>query len=313
MKLDEMLGKSVVVSSGVDWLTTTHEAGAPRAGALRDYCELLLLQERQKGEEVKAMAPQGYYGVGTKHVFFGERKDGYMARFSSAMANRATKELIDRDLAGRITRIDFQATVRTPAPAPRLAAHLRAHIRRLEAQRKTRRGLSANLFENDCSGYSVAFGSRRSACLYRGYDKTAEQRRQIAADLFRHEVELKRDMAGEAWGMLKQAASTEAFALSAVAARMFQMGFSAPWSGEIETVEIKTEWNPSSTEKRKLWLSNHVGNTLATLAKDGELAWLAAWFEEFTGFEAPTNAPAPKRRRKWQDMGAGPQAGPDEK
>lgn len=176
----------VLVSSGIDYITTTTKPGRTlelaRKSAFR-WAEL----ELQSGMFGRPWQASGYEGFKVGQLCYGERGDGCMVRLSSELAAAHWLEALT--VSDNVTRIDLQGTFRLESdPAFAIVRHYK------ELKRHTKRrakGPAVSMLVGHDGSRTVYSGRRASDAFGRIYDKARESKQDQWAKCIRYELELK--------------------------------------------------------------------------------------------------------------------------
>lgn len=263
------IAPDTIVSAGIDWLTVTMRPDFPQLRELEGLVMAEHAQAKERGETVKMTSPQGYVGAASDHIFFGAREDGYMMRLSSDAADKLHKELLCCEPEYKVTRIDLQVSAKRRPEDVNFAPRMRAAVRAFEAEAGRKRQIKLSTVEDAAGGNSLTLFSRSSECFFRVYDKSAEQRHKIEANIVRFEGEFKGDTARAVWGMVKKTKDTKKLAKSLLATRLQKVGISEPWMHKQRVIEIPTVYVATDDERRLEYLSNHVKGIIDRLRDAG--------------------------------------------
>ena len=186
--MDTALGKQEEV--GVDWLTITCTAPTMAKEWASAY-DAVRAQHDGIGFFEDNISLLGYHGSKIGNLFVGQRRDGFMARLTSAWADNYGW-MFSPHIA-HTTRIDCQVTFNFANPRPHMAADIYAHL--LKYKPANGRKAQASLVVNSKGGSTVYVGARSSQWYGRIYDKGVESGTQAPGTLWRYEVEAKAEAA----------------------------------------------------------------------------------------------------------------------
>lgn len=239
--------------AGVDYLTCSARDVAPSRQfyALADQW----WSEHPEEGEVDATAFfRGYRGRQTSSLFVGTRSDGTLLRASGRAAGDLG--IYPTRIAANVSRLDIQATVRTPARTRDLAgdAYRNARTRLLRGGRAH----SLTHIETNQGGSTLYLGKRSSDKYARLYDKGVESKSAPPRTLWRYEVELKRDVAYQTAQTLSKATSLSLEASAMVHNHFVARGI-VPHYRPASTTEIPSvALHRSNLERRLRWLAMSV-------------------------------------------------------
>jgi len=186
-----------MVEAGVDWLTmtTTEEA---RYEEWKQAFSFVAAEEQMRGHKWDEANWFGYHGEACGHAFIGRRRDGAMAKLTSAAAEQYG-HLFSPD-AVHVTRIDLQITAQFGVADPTLLQNL--YKRCLMPRPTNGRPVKYSLLQNSEGGSTLYVGSRQSMRYGRVYDKGVEDKQAAPGTLWRYELEVKDQLADQAVAML---------------------------------------------------------------------------------------------------------------
>lgn len=259
--------QAAIVSAGVDYLTLTATAAHNQA-ALWEHGESFMAHMVEgQGAEVKPAEVMGYRGFQVEAVMLGKRDDSVMLRASSDTADDLWRFVLQRERCWNVRRIDAQVT-------GQFADDREGYGRTVEAQalahRERQKSGSHGRIEThrgNGRGDSCTIGARSSGRYLRCYDKTREQRNEVAPGLWRWEVEYKAELAVKTAELVSCAASSRGAIIALVESEFKRKGVNVPWrSGEalrVPTVGL----GKTDDEKRLRWLIMQVKPVVGRLVK----------------------------------------------
>lgn len=252
-----------VIDSGVDWITFTMAPGGVSKALQRTTDTLFHLQHRA-GWDVKRWAWNGYFGIASEHLAFGERWDSVIVRASGVLASLAWLRLYWRE--SRCTRCDVQTTVRMSSPDVTLLTRLRKHALGYRSGRG--RPATPGFRGRGDLEETITFGNRQSQWFLRAYDKGRERKQGIAGTTIRYEAEAHDVAARSLVRQLYLDPIPTARASSIVTDRFLRRGIQVPsiskGTGWIQPLEMG-----STTESRLRYLRTVVKPMLRRLIDDG--------------------------------------------
>jgi hypothetical protein len=247
-----------VNNATIDFMTFTTKANNDQNQALLDWWQIMQQEANAAGEEIKAMAPQGYHGWKTKHLFYGVQQKGWWWIASSEIADKVARELIVMRPIMNVTRLDLQVTILTEEPWKDFASFMRDLVRANEAMDNQRKRITIDLFESDGKGDTCYVGSKGSARRLTIYDKTAEQKFKIPGNQYRFEIRLKHQQASEVWPMICEAADLRYLCMSIVSGALLNAGLPVPWEENTEPVGLPSTYRTTNQERVTNWILNQV-------------------------------------------------------
>lgn len=271
MAFEEKLSLPDVWDAGVDWLTMTWKNGDADYSRCKNELENFGQKLNAANFESKFTSWQGYSGWQFGKIFLGERPDGLILRASGSDAKTAAAEIRARNISGKATRCDLQATARDRAAKNDYGCRVRKEVESLAGKsgRAARRRFACYKDFGHDSGFTL--GSRSSQRFARFYNKTLEQRGRVEKGLWRYELEYKGKQAQYVWNMTKMSANPYWLALSVVKAEFSEYGANMDFIQTGEKYERVSSYTPSSVEKSINWLANDVKNTVVKLRELGYL------------------------------------------
>lgn len=260
------------VSVGVDWLTVTASEGKQR-DMLLEYGIELMMADAAQGNRVTPYKMARYYGGHTKHVGVGEWQGRVLVAVGGAQANDEAPELLA--LAQNCSRIDLQVSVRQEPYDPMLAFHTWLD----SYQERTIEGKPSqyDLYARQHGGTTLYIGDGSSRYLARLYERFYKTGAEADRDVWRYEVEAKRERAAQAVGLLRSAADPVAFTRSYVYQHFSTRGVVPIFQGAAPFVCPPLE-APEPDKARSLrWLAKSVRPALKRLdAWGAHDEWLRA-------------------------------------
>lgn len=265
-----------VWDAGVDWLTMTWKNGDADFTRCKNELENFGQTLNAANFESKFTSWQGYSGWQFGKIFLGERPDGLILRASGNDAKTATAEIRKRNISGKPTRCDVQATAHDREAQNDYGGCVRKEIESFagtNARAARRRFASYKDFGHD-SGFTI--GARSGERFARFYNKTFEQRNRVEKGLWRYEMEYKGRQAQHVWNMIKISSNPYWLALSVVKSEFAEYGANMEFIQTGEKYERASSYTPTSVEKSINWLANDVRNTVTKLR---DLGYEAAMLE----------------------------------
>jgi hypothetical protein len=268
------------IESRLDWLTGTVNLEGRRAEA-RDVVVDLLDQASARGDEPKPHHWQGYSGLGTKHVFFGNRPDGSLCRLSGPAADQGLSPLAP--LLTHVSRVDLCLTLRTEEDRESIIRQAAALAQGPSGVRGVKPDVET--IDHSRKGVTTYIGARSSERYGRVYDKQRQSGDPRYAACLRYELEAKGGYGPALVGVV--AADTDRRGtVDSILRREFGR-WGVPVRGEPIRDDVRVEYHhdPSDTERRLQWLALEVRRTVEKLGKAGRLVDVY----EALGLEAPVS------------------------
>jgi hypothetical protein len=247
-----------VNNATVDFITFTTKPNNPSNEALVNWFKMMQEEELMNGSDCKELAPQGYQGFKTDHIFYGEGKQGFWFIVSSDPADHVARELLAMNVEIKITRLDVQTTILTDEPWKDFASFMRDIVRANEAMDEKRDRMTINLIESDGKGDTCYVGAKDSARRLTIYDKTLQQKRRIEGNQYRFEIRLRGKQASEVWKMMLQATELSYLCMSLVAGALLNAGLPVPWEDATEPVGLPSTYHMTTEQRRYEWIINQV-------------------------------------------------------
>ena len=216
-------GARGVRDCGIDWLTTVLTDGdaidcaRPRMRALQQEAE-------RNGEYRKAWGTGGHRGTACGGIAWAEAKGSAIAQVSSQAAVGHADVLFS--LGGRLSRLDLQLTVWVDPTGPNPA--LEAYGANPKNGRSGRRVSHRTLIQGSDGGVTCYMGSPQSEHRMRLYDKGVEEQSAPAGELFRWELQSRRDWARTLGKTVEQPLSRQSAVACAVCAYSGKVGAPMP-------------------------------------------------------------------------------------
>lgn len=258
-----------IYDAGGDWVTLTLSSKSKEFNKAVSLCEQMLKDMKELGEEITPSGLQGYAGYKAGQLFCGSRHDGMLIQATSGICKYVEEKVRASGIAFKCTRYDLQITVETKEDNQHYGQKMCAAIvvGTGAGEGETRRRVAAYQSSGDYSG--VTIGARISGCFLRFYDKTLEQKGMIEPDLWRLEVEYKREKAQMVWQMSMAATRSYFLGCSLVPIEFKRVGFDVSWAGSCDGVERPTTYHKTSKDKKLGWLENHVRGSVKWLIDNG--------------------------------------------
>lgn len=259
--------QAAIVDSGVDYLTLTATATHNQAALWEHGANFLDARAELERQEVKPTEVMGYRGFQVEGVMLGRRDDSVMLRASSGTANDLWRYMLLHERCWNVRRIDTQVTGQFDSDHEGYGRVVEAEA--LAYREKQRTGTHGRIetHRGNGRGDTCTIGARSSNRYLRCYDKTREQRNEVATGLWRWEVEYKAELAAKTAELVSCAANSRGAIISLVESEFKRKGVTVPWrTGEV--VHVPTVGLGKTDDERRLrWLIMQVKPVVGKLVK----------------------------------------------
>lgn len=260
-----------VHDSGLDWLTMTWNRDSKNFDEQDQRLQNYAMHLHGTGLETKVSAFQGYVGQRFGKILIAYRPDGAILQATGDFAKLAERDLKERRIDGKATRIDYQTTIKAPEREDDFCRRMRSEVERFAATNKRAARRAFACYKNlgrDC-GFVV--GARSSSGYFRFYDKSVEQRGRIEPRLYRTECEFKGAQAVAHWKKSKAVKSSKELAISICKDHFEGFGMDLGYLKSCARYERPSVYEPTSTKKKLAWFQTHVSKSVAACIEDGKL------------------------------------------
>ncbi len=175
-----------VVQVGVDYLTAV-ALDEHAQHLLADLADLVIDDQHDVGNELRAWAWRGYVGSVCGDAAYGRREDSVIVRVAGEAAEMWAQGMIAA--GARPSRIDLAVTIQADRDVPDAARRAYDELRAAYSDTRCRRSLS--LIQSAESGDTLYIGRRTSPVFLRVYDKWRETGYTWPPNTWRYEAELK--------------------------------------------------------------------------------------------------------------------------
>jgi len=185
-----MTNERTIISSGVDWITSTEVQGA----GVDDLMAIAFdIKQANFPNDIieKPWSAMGYSGKTYGPMSIGTRGDSEAIMIISGDLARIVYPGIPLNWE-RVTRIDLQTTVALEKPDDRKA--IRHYETQRDLQRERKDGKMWSLISS-ATGDTLYYGKRSHSRYYRFYDKSVDYGMTELGHAWRYEVEYKKDIA----------------------------------------------------------------------------------------------------------------------
>lgn len=179
-------------SIGCDWITVTAKEG-PKVALLREYGIELMMADAAKGNKVGPYRMARFYGGHTKHIGVAEWHGRVLVAIGGAQADQEAPELLA--LADNCSRIDLQVSVRQE-PYDKLLAY-NAWLGNTQTRLIEGKPAQYDLYARSKAGTTLYIGDGNSRYLARLYERWEKTREEAERNVWRYEVECKRERAAQ--------------------------------------------------------------------------------------------------------------------
>jgi len=175
-----------IFEAGIDYITAT-ATGGEKARLMYELSHHLKNESVTLGNQKKPWSMQGFHGSKAGACQSGIRGEETIIRLSSHLAHRYWLQAFQT--ADNVSRLDIQATVRTPLDVNRLVGEHFKQARRFFGSYKKKPAVTIHATNDGPS--TVYFNQRISDRFGRIYNKFAESGSDHYRNCVRYEVELK--------------------------------------------------------------------------------------------------------------------------
>lgn len=253
------------VSVGIDWLTVTAREGEQREKLLERGVDLLM-EDASEGNRVRPFRMGRFYGGKARHVGVGEWDGRVLVVVGGGKADAVAAELLA--LAQNVSRLDLQVSVRQEPYDADLAKRTweEARAERLIEGRPARYDLYARRGE----GTTLYIGSGKSRYLARLYERFAKTKDEADRDVWRYEVEAKRERAKQAADLWRAAANPGVFTEGYVYAHFANRGVTPVFQADHPFTPSPLPEVESDAARSLAWLRSSVKPAIRRLEQWGE-------------------------------------------
>jgi hypothetical protein len=249
---------------GIDWITcTATDSGS--GGELWAFGDSLIRQDDAIDDTPVPWQMKGYRGWHTSHTRLGSRPGSVLLSLSGQKSVDNWRNALAT--AENCSRLDCAVDVTSDPPMPTLAGD----IYRDMGHRPLRNGRpsTSRLILGSDGGSTVYIGSRQSEFFGRVYDKGVEQQTHSRGQWWRWELEVKGDSAYRVAHRLLEA-DVESAAIGSIVGDWFRerSGWCLPFPSAPAISNGGLE--PTSTDRKLLWLSRQVRPTVIELLRRRE-------------------------------------------
>lgn len=259
------IARPQVVSSGVDWLTATAPRDGRDVGLLR-FADGLIDGQVNMGEKVRPWQWMGYSGHQSGQVAYGTREDSTILRLSGDAAHDEWEPAVQ--LARRVTRLDFEVTVKYEPPDETIGT--KAYRQMMRWRQARARAAQVSQVQVNGDTQSIYLGSRTSERYARLYDKHRETRDPRYAGCWRYEVESK----GSYGANLARALLQHPRWRGAIQEHVFQHfkrhGHTPPFAAREPDARLLASRSAVDQARRLKWLQEQVQGVIAQLVSQGQ-------------------------------------------
>ncbi len=251
-------------SAAVDWITCSAHEGKPR-DLLREYGVELMMRDAAKGNRVGPFRMGRYYGGHTRHVGVAEWGERCLVAIAGGQAEAEYRELLQ--LADHVSRIDIQVSVRQHPYDADMAINTFLAERQAKAQEG--RPPQFDLYARRSAGSTLYLGDGASRFLARLYERWPKTKDEADEDIWRYEVEAKRERAQQMADDLRAAADPDAFIRGRVWSHFARRGVEPIFKVDAPSEALPLS-EPEPDKVRSLrWLSHSVRPVLSRLDQWG--------------------------------------------
>lgn len=255
------MSNEVITSKGqLDWLTVTSVSGS-MTDELKELKNAIVedhLPSDAIGDGWKGL---GYSGYNYGPLKFGRRKgDEAILIISGPLADAVGETYsIPHD---RVTRVDFQVTIRLDPRNPHYASAIRNRLLNLPESANSGKILT---YISSNTGDTLNFGKRSKKKFLRLYDKSKDIEGAERGEIWRYEVELKKDLAQSAMAMFNASNSRHEFIAEQVFAAFDRVGAKPPYKIDGKAVAIEVAQKVTTVDGKLGWISRCVAPVVSQL------------------------------------------------
>lgn len=248
------------VSIGCDWLTVTAKEG-PQVALLREYGIELMMADAAKGNKIGPYKMARFYGGHTKHIGVAEWHGRVLVAVGGAMADQEAPELLK--LAQNVSRIDLQVSVRQE-PYDALLAYDAWLVNRRERLIEGRPA-QYDLYARAQAGTTLYIGDGNSRYLARLYERWQKTKDAGEKDVWRYEVEAKRERAAQVAGLYQSANYQPDWTAGFVHQHFARRGVEPIYSPSVAVTVPPLQHDDSDKTSSLRWLSKSVAPVIRRL------------------------------------------------
>jgi hypothetical protein len=229
----------------------------------------MIEHDRDEGNDLKAMKPQGFDGIGSRHIFYGKRENSNLFECRTARADEIATEIVRAGIPIKPTRVDYAVTFRQTERPQAATTRLRESVRATYAKSGTPAPTKTKSFEGADGADSFYIHTSDNSCLFRSYNKALESVGQYPLDAWRDEVQFRHVRARRAFEMTRAAVNTSWSARSFVAGFLLPYNIRQEWMADDRPCPPPSRIERSDTAKRLEWFINTAVPVAAKLADAG--------------------------------------------
>lgn len=246
-----------VLSVGIDTLTCS----VPWEGGANSFIDLALYLQRDEathGSKVTPFKRGAYRGENSKHVGLAFKPGRVLAELRGPLAHEFWPHFLDR--AEKVSRIDLEVSVRQEPYDHQMAVRIWQAER--DKSRPVGKPAKARLQAEDTGGSTLYLGTGASRYQARLYERFYKTHLEDDRDVWRYEVQARRERAQQAADLLRTAGDPLPLVQAAVH-RHFLIRGVPPIFGSGADLELRPLPRPTTDEARSLnWLGTSVAPAL---------------------------------------------------
>jgi hypothetical protein len=248
-------------SSGVDWVTTTAPLHSDECDKTEDLALTTLSEQLRDGHRMRPQKRLQFDGLATPHVFVGRSTTHQMVQVSGGIAHRFALRLREEVKNARVTRLDFEATLRDKIPDEKRAREAFKAAEAKDFRTPSGRQVVADIKCRPRCGDTLYIGARTSDRFGRFYNKSAESGGTLEDGLWRCECEQKGKIAPLSWSAFCESESPSQLAFNVVKATFQDWGFAFDLPDEGEVVRLPTVYEATDEERTERWFREMISST----------------------------------------------------
>jgi hypothetical protein len=249
------MAKIELIGAKMDWLRFTFREPTEQMDWCIDFWESQQKREADKEQPVEEIKLNNYYGLKSRHWFYGSRNDGHIFEVTSECAHTATLALKQQQFRLKVTRMDMAVDMLHEKELGKFTFQRRRQVRRQERLTNAPTRSTIAIVEAPGRGDSITIGTRKTGEVLVNYDKDAEQEFALGAPIERTEARTGRDRATKVWRDVLECEDLEQFCLDVVVARYRLKGIKLAVGPMALPYDYPNGSKPKSTEEQTAdWL-----------------------------------------------------------
>ena len=255
--------------AGIDWLSTTLEAGSPGYAEWRNHGLKALERISREGYVLKQRGMLGYYGLSAGNCFVGEREKDSLIQLTGHQANVYFEDVYRNDL--HVSRIDVQITVKTKENENDIAKLAYRDATTDNNSLPVGRRRKLYIIMGSDGGDTLYIGSPKSDQRGRIYNKEVQSENPAYTKCWRFETQYRNEWATDVARRIHASASDHSGICAGLVANWFSLrGVDVNWfyTGSVMPAPL-VRTLPTDIEAKMHWLETQVKPTIAYLCELG--------------------------------------------